>query len=74
MVTDYRQSLTIDNDTAVVLAAGSWTPLLAAKLNVFVPVYPMKGYSLVADVAGAIAGLWVSVPDLSLMLLAFVHR
>ena len=30
----------------VVLAAGSWTPALAAKCNVRIPIQPAKGYSL----------------------------
>jgi len=39
-----------------VVATGSYTPALMAPLNVHVPVYPVKGYSLtlpVADEAGA---------------------
>ncbi|KNC73783.1 hypothetical protein SARC_13660 [Sphaeroforma arctica JP610] len=35
--------------TDVVVAAGSWTPLLLRKLGLYVPVYPMKGYSLLTD-------------------------
>ncbi len=33
----------------VVFAAGSWTPRLLWHAGLFVPVYPMKGYSLAMD-------------------------
>jgi D-amino-acid dehydrogenase len=37
---------------AVVLAAGSWSPLLARGLGLRVPVYPGKGYSVTVPIAG----------------------
>lgn len=37
---------------AVVLAAGAWSPLLARRLGLRVPVYPGKGYSVTVPIAG----------------------
>lgn len=37
---------------AVVLAAGSWSPVLARGLGFRVPVYPGKGYSVTVPIAG----------------------
>jgi D-amino-acid dehydrogenase len=37
---------------AVVLAAGSWSPVLARGLGLRVPVYPGKGYSVTVPIAG----------------------
>jgi len=33
----------------VVFAAGSWTPRLLSSLNLYVPMYPLKGYTLLID-------------------------
>lgn len=38
---------------AVVVAAGSWTPLLLRPLGLLVPLYPLKGYSVLADLSQA---------------------
>jgi D-amino-acid dehydrogenase len=37
--------MSIDENTNIVVAAGSWTPLILRRLGLFVPVYPLKGYS-----------------------------
>jgi len=42
----------VDKTTPVVVAAGSWTPILLRKLNLYIPVYPLKGYTLVIDLEG----------------------
>ncbi|CEM37749.1 unnamed protein product [Vitrella brassicaformis CCMP3155] len=39
----------VDEHTPVVIAAGGWTARLFAKLGLYAPVYPMKGYSLIID-------------------------
>ncbi|MGB5211828.1 MAG: FAD-dependent oxidoreductase [Gammaproteobacteria bacterium] len=48
---------TILDGDAVVLAAGSFTPVLARRLGLSVPVRPVKGYSITAPV-----GDWASPP------------
>jgi len=45
----------IDDRTEVVIAGGSWTPQLLAKLDLFCPMYPMKGYNLIAPNLGPAA-------------------
>ena len=44
---------------AVVIAAGSWSPLLLAKLGQSLPVRPVKGYSVTVPFAG-----WTHAPRL----------
>ena len=39
----------IDDETEVIIAAGSWTPRILWNLSYFVPIYPMKGYSVAFD-------------------------
>ena len=46
VVTD-RGTLQAD---AVVMALGSWSPMLLAPLGIKLPVYPVKGYSLTIDI------------------------
>lgn len=46
VVTD-RGTLQAD---AVVMALGSWSPILLAPLGIKLPVYPVKGYSLTVDI------------------------
>eukprot|EP00049_Salpingoeca_infusionum_P007539 m.122585 g.122585 ORF g.122585 m.122585 type:complete len:512 (+) comp13736_c0_seq3:120-1655(+) len=41
-----KGSIAVDEDTAVVIAAGSWTPTIGRLMNRYIPVYPMKGYTL----------------------------
>ena len=38
-----RGTLDVPKEVEVVVAAGSWTPLILRKLNLYCPVYPMKG-------------------------------
>ena len=44
-----RGVVRVGENVCVVLSCGSWTPVLARKLSLFVPVYPLKGYDLVID-------------------------
>lgn len=46
----------LNPDTAVVCAAGSWTPQLLATLGLFVPIYPMKGYTIKIDLPEVSSG------------------
>jgi hypothetical protein len=39
----------VDENTEVVIAAGSWTPKLLWMCGYFTPIYPMKGYSVAID-------------------------
>ena len=50
-----RGAIALPPDTPVVLAAGSWTPYLCWRLGLFVPIYPMKGYTLMVDLPPASA-------------------
>ncbi len=45
VITD-RGEIPVDQ---LVLAAGSWTPRLLWHAGLYLPVYPMKGYSLIMD-------------------------
>jgi glycine/D-amino acid oxidase-like deaminating enzyme len=45
-----RGNLSVDSTTPVIVAAGSWTPKILRKLDVFVPLYPLKGYNLMFKV------------------------
>ena len=36
----------VDDNTEVIIAAGSWTPMLLWQCGFFAPIYPMKGYSV----------------------------
>lgn len=46
-----------------VLAAGSYSPLLARDLGLSLPVYPAKGYSITAEISDAAAAPTVSITD-----------
>ncbi|EGD77612.1 hypothetical protein PTSG_08707 [Salpingoeca rosetta] len=52
-ITTEDRTIDVGADTVVVLAAGSWTPVLSRTAGRFVPVYPMKGYTLLANAADA---------------------
>lgn len=48
---------------AVVLAAGSFSPLLARPLGIHLPVYPVKGYSATLDIEDETAGPMSTLTD-----------
>jgi D-amino-acid dehydrogenase len=48
---------------AYVLAAGSWSPLLAAPLGIHLNIYPAKGYSITMPVADPTKAYQVSLTD-----------
>ena len=41
-----RGVISVEEDVHVVVAAGAWTPHVLALMDVFAPVYPLKGYAL----------------------------
>lgn len=45
--------LELDDGDQLVVAAGSWSPKLFWFADLFVPVYPMKGYTLIMDLPPA---------------------
>ena len=53
---------TVSGD-AYLLAAGSWSPLLARALGIRLPIVPAKGYSLTVPVAGHAGAPTVSITD-----------
>ncbi|HIJ62883.1 MAG TPA: D-amino acid dehydrogenase [Rhodospirillaceae bacterium] len=48
---------------AFILAAGSWSPRLAAQVGLRLPIYPAKGYSATLSVAPGAAAPTVSITD-----------
>ncbi|MBF0375767.1 MAG: D-amino acid dehydrogenase, partial [Alphaproteobacteria bacterium] len=59
VITD-RGTLTAD---AYVLAAGSWSPLLARGLGLRLPIYPAKGYSATIPIADPAGAPTISITD-----------
>jgi D-amino-acid dehydrogenase len=53
---------TLDADVFV-LAAGSYSPVLARDLGVSLPVYPAKGYSITTDITNPSAAPTISITD-----------
>jgi D-amino-acid dehydrogenase len=51
------------NADAVVLALGSWSPLLARPLGIRLPIVPAKGYSITVPTDGRKGAPFVSVTD-----------
>ena len=41
-----RGTISVPDDVHVVVAAGAWTPHVLALLDLYAPVYPLKGYAL----------------------------
>lgn len=41
-----RGVISVPEDVKVVVAAGSWTPHVLALMDLYVPVYPLKGYAM----------------------------
>ena len=41
-----RGVIDIPDDVHIVVAAGSWTPHIMAKMDLYAPVYPLKGYAM----------------------------
>ncbi len=48
---------------AVVVALGSYSPRLAADLNLFLPIYPAKGYSISVEIENPSAAPTISITD-----------
>jgi D-amino-acid dehydrogenase len=67
---DNGRHLDVPAGCAVVVAAGSWTPLLLRQLGLLVPVYPLKGHSLLVNLteeeASAVPSRIVIEPDSNL--------
>lgn len=45
-----RGTLNVPDGVEIVVCAGSWTPIILRKLDLYCPVYPMKGYNLIVDI------------------------
>jgi D-amino-acid dehydrogenase len=45
----------IPDDVQVVVAAGAWTPRILAYMDLYVPVYPLKGYAMSVSASEALA-------------------
>jgi D-amino-acid dehydrogenase len=58
---DGRES--VHTADAYVLAAGSYSPLLAAQVGIALPIYPVKGYSLTLPLADADLAPTMSLTD-----------
>ncbi|KAL3913690.1 MAG: hypothetical protein SGILL_006389 [Bacillariaceae sp.] len=41
-----RGVITIPDDTHIVVTAGAWTPHILALMDLYAPVYPLKGYAM----------------------------
>jgi len=53
----------VEDCDAVVLAMGSYSPRLAADLNLFLPIYPAKGYSISVEIENPSAAPTISLTD-----------
>jgi D-amino-acid dehydrogenase len=49
-----RGVISVPEDVKVVVAAGSWTPQVLALMDLYVPVYPLKGYAMSVSAAEAL--------------------
>uniref|UniRef100_A0A0G4FXE8 FAD dependent oxidoreductase domain-containing protein n=1 Tax=Chromera velia CCMP2878 TaxID=1169474 RepID=A0A0G4FXE8_9ALVE len=49
-------SISLQEGDTVVVAAGSWTPLILRKAGVYVPIYPLKGYNVVVPLSEGCCG------------------
>lgn len=47
--------ITVPEDVHVVVAAGAWTPHVLALMDLYAPVYPLKGYALSVSAKQALA-------------------
>jgi D-amino-acid dehydrogenase len=50
-----RGVIPIPDDVQVVVAAGAWTPRILAYMDLYVPVYPLKGYAMSVSASEALA-------------------
>jgi D-amino-acid dehydrogenase len=41
-----RGVISVPEDVKIVVAAGSWTPRILALMDLYVPVYPLRGYAM----------------------------
>ena len=56
-------TLEVDEHTPVVVASGSWAPIMLRQLDYYVPLYPLKGYSLIMDLAPGLASDDKDIPS-----------
>eukprot|EP00471_Norrisiella_sphaerica_P011357 CAMPEP_0184494086 /NCGR_PEP_ID=MMETSP0113_2-20130426/27741_1 /TAXON_ID=91329 /ORGANISM="Norrisiella sphaerica, Strain BC52" /LENGTH=495 /DNA_ID=CAMNT_0026879651 /DNA_START=146 /DNA_END=1633 /DNA_ORIENTATION=- len=49
IVMERGMTIEVEQDTAVVIACGSWTPRLLRHLQLYCPIYPLKGYNILVD-------------------------
>lgn len=50
-----RGCIEVSDDVQVVVAAGSWTPHIMALMDLYTPVYPLKGYAISVSASEALA-------------------
>mmetsp|Transcript_1870 Transcript_1870/g.2759 ORF Transcript_1870/g.2759 Transcript_1870/m.2759 type:complete len:548 (-) Transcript_1870:63-1706(-) len=50
-------------DAQVLVAAGAWTPHIAAMMGLYAPVYPLKGYAMSIDAKEALASSTMLTPS-----------
>lgn len=44
-----RGKIPVSQNTEVIVAAGTWTPKICATIDLFVPIFGLKGYSIAVD-------------------------
>jgi D-amino-acid dehydrogenase len=59
-----RGVVDVPDDAKVVVAAGSWTPRILALMDLYVPVYPLKGYAMSVNATEALQTLGLKPTDL----------
>lgn len=59
-----RGIIDIPDDAQVVVAAGAWTPHIASLMDLYAPVYPLKGYAMSVSAKEALSSLALKPNDL----------
>jgi D-amino-acid dehydrogenase len=59
-----RGVLNVPKDAEVLIAAGSWTPQVAALIDLYAPVYPLKGYAMSISAKEALQSKLLKPTDL----------
>ena len=59
-----RGVINVPKDTQVLIAAGAWTSHIAALMDLYAPVYPLKGYAMSISADGALQSKMLKPADL----------
>ncbi len=59
-----RGVVNVPNNAQVLIAAGSWTPHIAAVIDLYTPVYPLKGYAMSISAKEALQSSLLKQTDL----------